>query len=131
MARNFSGVYDLQKQLDETDLYRQVLVTGKFAQVVLNHLKDDEFIHMETHHGDQILIISEGTGVLKFSKFNKQKNKYEDFVSTCFKKGDMLFIESGTKHEIQKTSLELTILSIYSPPQHEYNKVQETMPEND
>lgn len=94
----------------ENENFRQVLYTGKFAQLVMMALRPGEEIGEEIHQDhDQYFRFESGEGVCMIDG-----NEYK--VSA----GHGIFVPSGSAHNIiNKSEMEtLQFLTIYGPPEH-------------
>ncbi len=113
------NIFGLAKQNEN---FRQVVKTGKYSQVVLMKLMPGEDIGNEVHEKvDQILIFVEGEGKAKVGE--------EEFE---IKEGTLAFVDAGAWHNFTNTgSTPLKLFTIYSPPNHPYDRVQKTKPEVD
>jgi mannose-6-phosphate isomerase-like protein (cupin superfamily) len=109
----------IEKQTLKNKYFRQVLFTGKHAQLVLMCLKEGEEIGNEVHPKvDQFFRIEKGE--LKFV-FN---NGNETHV---VKVGDAVIVPAGTSHNIINVSKgESKLYTIYSPPNHPDGTVHKT-----
>ena len=107
----------IKKITKENTNFRQVLYTGLHSQIVVMSLKKGEDIGEEIHEGvDQMLFIvnGEGEAVINNETFGIDEH-------------DVIFIPSGTKHNIKNSGDDdLKLYTIYSPPEHEDRLVQET-----
>ena len=112
---------NLEELTFENKNYRKVLYTGKF-QLVLMNLKQNEFIKQEIHNTrDQFIRIEKGNGIAIIDSI-----KYE------LKDGIGLIIPAGSQHQIVNTSSihNLSLYTIYSPPEHAENVVQKSNPDS-
>jgi mannose-6-phosphate isomerase-like protein (cupin superfamily) len=109
----------IEKQTLENDYFRQVLFTGKHAQLVVMCLKAGEEIGNEVHPSvDQFFRIEEG----KF-KFVLDNGK-ETHVAT---NGDAVIVPAGTWHNVVNASKGRSKLyTIYSPPNHPAGTIHKT-----
>lgn len=101
--------------------FREVLFTGKYAQLVVMCLQPNEDIGMEVHPGvDQFFRIEDGEGkaILNNEEFN-------------FKNGDAIIVPAGTQHNIINTSStdKLKLYTIYSPSNHREGTIHKTKQE--
>lgn len=94
----------------DNDAYRQTVITGKLAQVVLMTLQPGEEIGAEVHDDhDQILVMVEGRGqaVLQGRAREVEAN-------------DLVFVHAGVEHNFINTgNRPLKLYTIYSPPEHD------------
>jgi mannose-6-phosphate isomerase-like protein (cupin superfamily) len=102
--------------------FRQVLFTGKHAQLVVMSLAPGEEIGDEVHAGvDQFFRIERGEAKFVFEK--KETRLVHD--------GDAVVVPAGTHHNvinISKTA-QLKLYTIYSPPNHPDGTVHKTKAE--
>ncbi|MFZ5365872.1 MAG: cupin domain-containing protein [Patescibacteria group bacterium] len=98
-----------EKTLANTN-FRQVLFTGKYAQLVVMSLKPSEEIGMEVH-----------PNVDQFFRFEQSEGKViingeESIVGS----GRAVIVPAGAQHNVINTSTdkELKLYTIYSPPNH-------------
>ena len=105
----------------ENNNYRKVAYTGKYMQFVYMNIKPKDDIHLETHDGtDQFIRIEKGEGL---AIINDKKYELCDDIG--------IIIPAGAKHKIINTSSnkELKLYTIYSPPEHNDNKINITNPD--
>lgn len=99
--------------------FRQVVFTGKHAQLVLMSLQPGEDIGNEVHAGvDQFFRIEEGDAKFVFG------GKEEHLVHA----GDAVVVPAGTFHNVINASStnSLKLYTVYSPPQHADGTVEKT-----
>lgn len=99
--------------------FRQVVFTGKHAQLVLMSLQPGEDIGNEVHAGvDQFFRIEEGDARFVFG------GKEEHLVHA----GDAVVVPAGTFHNVINASStnSLKLYTVYSPPQHADGTVEKT-----
>lgn len=111
---------NVEEETKKNDLYRKVVYTGK-QQFVYMSIEPNDGIHLETHPDhDQFIRIEEGEGV---AIINGEEYKLFDGIG--------IIIPAGYEHEIKNTSSEkkLKLYSIYSPPEHDKGKIDETNPD--
>jgi mannose-6-phosphate isomerase-like protein (cupin superfamily) len=109
----------IEKQTLKNNYFRQVIFTGKHAQLVLMSLKPKEEIGNEVHlHVDQFFRIEEGEA--KFVLNNKEKHIVGN--------GDAVIIPAGTYHNVINNSKtkKLKMYTIYSPPNHPDKTIHKT-----
>ena len=105
----------------ENDYFRQTIVTGEHAQLVVMTIQPGEEIGEETHEGDQILHFVEGSGeaILEGTK-------------SAVEPSDVVFVPAGTLHNFVNTGSDpLRLLTIYAPPEHPAGTVHKTKAEAD
>ncbi|MFH1602142.1 MAG: cupin domain-containing protein [Candidatus Shapirobacteria bacterium] len=105
-----SGFYaKIEKDTLENTNFRQVLFTGKHAQLVLMSIKAGEDIGSEVHdHVDQFFRFEAGKG-----KVIIDGQEYE------VKDGDAVIVPAGSGHNVINTGTEnLQLYTVYSPPNH-------------
>ncbi|MFZ0534626.1 MAG: cupin domain-containing protein [Anaerolineales bacterium] len=115
-------VGDIEKLTEKNKYFRQVLYTGKYAQLVVMSLLPGEEIGNEVHHSvDQFFRIEEGE--VKFV-FN---GKEEHVVHA----GDAVIVPAGTFHNVINNSSKesLKLYTLYSPPNHPDGTVHKTKAE--
>lgn len=89
--------------------FRQVLYTGKHAQLVLMSLLPGEDIGVETHALDQFFRFESGQG-----------EAILDGVTHTVTDGFCVVVPAGTEHNIVNTDKDkaLRFYTVYSPPEH-------------
>ena len=115
-------VGSIEKQTLKNNYFRQVLFTGKHAQLVVMCLKPDEEIGNEVHHKvDQFFRIEHGEAIFIFN--NKEKHTAKD--------GDAVIVPAGTFHNVINASnkTQLKLYTIYSPPNHPDKTIHKTKAE--
>lgn len=115
-------VGSIEKQTLANNYFRQVLFTGKHAQLVVMCLQPAEEIGNEVHeHVDQFFRIEEGEA--KFVLNNKEIH--------IAKNGDAVIVPAGTYHNIINNSKtkKLKLYTIYSPPNHPDKTIHKTKAE--
>ena len=99
--------------------FRQVLFTGKHAQLVVMCLKPGEAIGDEVHPNvDQFFRIEQGEARFVFDE--KRERSARD--------GDAVVVPAGTFHNVINTSktAPLKLYTLYSPPNHPDGTVHKT-----
>lgn len=112
---------NIEKITEENEYFRQVIFTGKYAQLVVMCLAPNEEIGMEVHPMvDQFFRIETGEGRVIL-------NGEEHLV----KNGDAIVVPAGTEHNVINTSsdLHLKLYTIYTPPQHKDGVIHKTKTE--
>ena len=115
-------VGSIEKQTLENPYFRQVLFTGKHAQLVVMCLGPGEEIGDEVHRNvDQLFRIEQGEGKFVFNE--KQERLVRD--------GDAVVVPAGTYHNVINTSktVPLKLYTIYSSPNHPDGTVHGTRAE--
>ncbi len=115
-------VGDIEKLTEKNKYFRQVLFTGKYAQLVVMSLQPGEEIGNEVHNTvDQFFRIEEGEAKFVFN------GKEEHVV----KSGDAVIVPAGTFHNVINASSKeaLKLYTIYSPPNHPDGTVHKTKAE--
>ncbi len=115
-------VGDIEKLTEKNKFFRQVLYTGKYAQLVVMSLQPGEEIGNEVHNTvDQFFRIEEGEAKFVFN------GKEEHVV----KSGDAVIVPAGTFHNVINNSSKepLKLYTIYSPPNHPDGTVHKTKAE--
>ena len=112
---------DIEKETLKNNYFRQVLYTGKHAQLVVMCLQPGEEIGDEVHNNvDQFFRIEQGEA--KFV-FNEKEIKIA-------KDGDAVIVPAGTFHNVINNSKEqLKLYTLYSPPNHPPKTVHKTKEE--
>jgi mannose-6-phosphate isomerase-like protein (cupin superfamily) len=112
----------IEKQTLKNTYFRQVLYTGKHAQLVLMCLKPGEDIGDEVHPNvDQFFRIEQWEAKFVFNE--KQERTAQD--------GDAVVVPAGTYHNVINTSktVPLKLYTIYSPPNHPDGTIHKTKAE--
>lgn len=99
----------IKKTLANDD-FRQTVITGKKAQVVLMTLQPGEEIGAEVHEGhDQVLVLAEGHGQAVL-----------DGAASEIEANDLIFVHAGVEHNFINTGdRPLRLYTLYAPPEHE------------
>jgi mannose-6-phosphate isomerase-like protein (cupin superfamily) len=109
----------IEKQTLANNYFRQVLFTGKYAQLVVMSLKPGEEIGNEVHKKvDQFFRIEQGQAAFVFG--GKEKH--------LVKNGEAVIVPAGTYHNVINTSKteKLKLYTIYSPPNHPDGTIHRT-----
>jgi mannose-6-phosphate isomerase-like protein (cupin superfamily) len=112
----------IEKLTLDNNYFRQVLFTGKHAQLVVMSLKGGEEIGNEVHqYVDQFFRIEQGEASFVFN--GKEKHTARD--------GDAVIVPAGTYHNVINSSktAKLKLYTIYSPPNHPDKTVHKTKAE--
>jgi mannose-6-phosphate isomerase-like protein (cupin superfamily) len=112
----------IEKLTEKNKYFRQVLYTGKYAQLVVMSLLPGEEIGNEVHHTvDQFFRIEEGEAKFVFG------GKEEHLVHA----GDAVIVPAGTFHNVINSSSKepLKLYTLYSPPNHPDGTVHKTKAE--
>jgi mannose-6-phosphate isomerase-like protein (cupin superfamily) len=112
----------IEKLTEKNKYFRQVLFTGKYAQLVVMNLLPGEEIGNEVHNTvDQFFRIEEGEAKFVF------EGKEEHLVQA----GDAVIVPAGTFHNVINTSSKeaLKLYTVYSPPNHPDGTVHKTKAE--
>jgi mannose-6-phosphate isomerase-like protein (cupin superfamily) len=112
----------IEKLTEKNKYFRQVLYTGKYAQLVLMSLLPGEEIGNEVHKTvDQFFRIEAGDAKFVF-------NGKEEHLATA---GDAVIVPAGTFHNVINTSSKepLKLYTIYSPPNHPDGTIHKTKAE--
>jgi mannose-6-phosphate isomerase-like protein (cupin superfamily) len=112
----------IEKDTEENKYFRQVLFTGKYAQLVVMCLKPAEDIGNEVHpEVDQFFRIE--VGKAKFIL-----NGREEHVVSA---GGAVVVPAGTYHNVINalSTRPLKLYTIYTPPQHPAGTVHKTKAE--
>ncbi len=114
----------IEEQTLKNEYFRQVLFTGKHAQLVLMCLQPGEEIGNEVHEKvDQFFRIEQGDA--KFVLNNKEEH--------AVRANDAAIVPAGTYHNVINTSKtrQLKLYTVYSPPNHPDGTVHKTKAEAD
>ncbi len=117
-----SYVGAIEKQTLKNTYFRQVLFTGKHAQLVVMCLKPGEEIGNEVHPNvDQFFRIEQGEAKFVFN--GKEEHLARD--------GDAVVVPAGTYHNVINNSkkTQMKLYTIYSPPNHPDGTVHKTKAE--
>ncbi len=103
------AIVPIVKMALNNDAFRDTVITGQEAQVVLMTLQPGEEIGAEVHGDhDQILVLVEGNGQAVLSGHARE-------VGT----NDLVFVHAGTEHNFINTgSKPLKLFTVYAPPEH-------------
>lgn len=116
-------ISNIEEKTLQNGFFRQVLFTGKYAQLVVMSLKPGEEIGTETHPTvDQFFRFEKGEGKVII---NGEENQVGD--------GSAVIVPAGSEHNIINTSQteELKLYTLYSPPNHPEGTVHQTKAEAD
>ena len=104
-----SSIVPIVKLALNNEAFRDTVITGQEAQVVLMTLQPGEEIGAEVHGDhDQILILIEGNGQAVLSGQARE-------VGT----NDLIFVHAGIEHNFINTgSKPLKLYTVYAPPEH-------------
>jgi len=114
----------IEEQTLKNAYFRQVIFTGKYAQLVLMCLQPGEEIGNEVHNNvDQFFRIEEGEAIFVFN--GKEKH--------VVKNADAVIAPAGTYHNVMNNSKtkKLKLYTIYSPPNHPDKTVHKTKEDAD
>jgi mannose-6-phosphate isomerase-like protein (cupin superfamily) len=109
----------IEKKTLANNYFRQVLFTGKYAQLVVMCLQPGEEIGNEVHKKvDQFFRIEQGKAIFVF----KGKEKH------LAKNGDAVIVPAGTFHNVINASktAKLKLYTLYSPPNHPDKTIHKT-----
>jgi mannose-6-phosphate isomerase-like protein (cupin superfamily) len=109
----------IEKQTLSNNYFREVLFTGKNAQLVVMCLQPGEEIGNEVHPNvDQFFRIEQGEVAFVFNGNDKH----------LVKDGDAVVVPAGTYHNVINTSKvnKLKLYTIYSPPNHPNGTIHKT-----
>jgi mannose-6-phosphate isomerase-like protein (cupin superfamily) len=115
-------VGQIEKLTLNNKYFRQVLFTGKYAQLVVMCLQPGEEIGDEVHPKvDQFFRIEQGEAKFIF-------NEKEEHLA---KDGDAVIVPAGTYHNVINTSKkkQLKLYTVYSPPNHPNGTIHKTKDE--
>ena len=115
-------VGSIEKQTLANNYFREVLFTGKHAQLVVMCLQPGEEIGNEVHPGvDQFFRLEQGEATFVFDGTEKH----------TVKNGDAVIVPAGTYHNVINTAKnkKLKLYTIYSPPNHPDKTIHKTKAE--
>ena len=115
-------VGSIESETLKNTYFRQVLFTGKHAQLVVMCLQPGEQIGKEVHSNvDQFFRIEQGEARFVF-------NETEEHL---VRDADAIVVPAGTTHNVINTSktTPLKLYTIYSPPNHPDGTVHKTKSE--
>jgi mannose-6-phosphate isomerase-like protein (cupin superfamily) len=123
---NMTGFYgNLEKLTVENEYFRQVIFTGKHAQLVLMSLEPGDEIGNEVHASvDQFFRIEQGE-----AKFVLNNGKEQHLAAN----GEAVIVPAGTWHNVINDSQteQVKLYTIYSPPNHPPKTVHKTKADAD
>ena len=110
-------ISNIEKETKDNNLYRKVIFTAHYSQLVLMSLKPGEEIGEEIHGLDQFLRFEEGEGKVVLNG--------EEFPVSD---GYAVVVPAGAKHNVINISTDkpLKLYTIYSPPNHQDATVHRT-----
>lgn len=114
----------IEKLTERNNYFRQVLFTGKYAQLVVMCLQPGEEIGNEVHDTvDQFFRIEEGKAKFVFG------GGEEHLVGD----GDAVIVPAGTYHNVINASQKkpLKLYTLYSPPNHPDGTIHKNKAEAD
>ena len=114
----------IERQTLDNEYFRQVLFTGKYAQLVVMTLQPGEEIGNEVHDSvDQFFRIEQGEATLVLNGKGKQ----------VARNGDAFIVPAGTYHNVINASktTKLKLYTVYSPPNHPDKTVHKTKADAD
>jgi mannose-6-phosphate isomerase-like protein (cupin superfamily) len=114
----------IEKLTEKNGYFRQVLYTGKYAQLVVMCLQPGEEIGNEVHANvDQFFRIEVGEAKFVFGSTEEH----------LVKAGDAVVVPAGTYHNVINTSKkkQLKLYTLYSPPNHPDGTIHKTKAEAD
>ncbi len=114
MSSSDDSIRELAKENRD---FRREVATGPHSQIVLMCLQPAEAIGEEVHDGnDQTFVVAKGKGEAVVAG-----------VRHRLKKGDVLLVPAGTRHDIRNTGdKRLRLVTIYAPPHHAPGTVHRT-----
>ncbi len=113
-------VINIEKETLDNELFRKVLFTANYSQLVLMSLKPNEEIGEEVHGLDQFFRFESGNGKVVL---NGEEAEISD--------GFAVVVPAGTIHNVINTSADkpLKLYTIYSPPNHQDQIIHATKAE--
>lgn len=113
---------NIEKETNKNTYYRKVIATTPNMQLVLMSLKPGQDIGLEVHpYITQFIRVEKGEGVAIIG--DEEYNLIN---------GDAVIIPLNTKHNIiNNTKKVLKLYTIYSGPNHPYDRINVTKPKKD
>ena len=114
-------VDDIEAKTLANSFFREVLFTGKYAQLVVMSLLPNEEIGTEVHETvDQFFRVERGQGKVIM---NGEEHEIKD--------GTAIIVPAGTEHNVINTSISepLKLYTVYSPPNHPEGTIHKTKAE--
>jgi mannose-6-phosphate isomerase-like protein (cupin superfamily) len=113
---------NIEEATSANENFRQVLFTGRHAQLVVMCLQPGEEIGMETHDTvDQFFRVEAGTA--KFVLNGEEKTATDGFA---------VIVPAGVQHNVVNLGADkLKLYTVYSPPNHPPGTVHQTKAEAD
>ena len=105
---------DIKKMAKENDLFRRVVDTGKFGQLVLISLRKGENLGDEMHPKvDELYYVVDGRGEIKI-----------DGKPYPFEEHAVMLVPAGAKHDIINTGKDdLKLFAMFTSPLHPENEI--------
>lgn len=120
--RGFFG--NIEDMTVDNDHFRAVVFTDNTQQLVLMSLKPNEDIGMEIHYGvSQFFRVESGEGILQM------ENADGAMESIPFKDGSSFIIPNATRHTVRASTSTVKLYTIYSPPNHPYDRIDKFKPQ--
>jgi mannose-6-phosphate isomerase-like protein (cupin superfamily) len=113
---------DILARAKHNSYFREVVSTGRHAQVVVMSIPPAGEIGEEVHHDvDQVLVFVEGEGV---AVLEGQRSPVSP--------GRLVHVPAGTRHNfMNEGSVDLKLYTVYAPPQHAPGTIHRTKAEAD
>jgi mannose-6-phosphate isomerase-like protein (cupin superfamily) len=118
---------NIETKTIENNNYRKVLYTTPEMQLVVMSIKGGDEIHEEIHvNKSQFIRVESGKGYIKLWDKNLKTTK-----TLRLHDGICVIIPPNTKHYLKNSGNEdLKLYSIYSPPEHNINRIDKIKPQN-
>jgi mannose-6-phosphate isomerase-like protein (cupin superfamily) len=118
---------NIETKTIENNNYRKVLYTTPEMQLVVMSIKEGDEIHEEIHvNKSQFIRVESGKGYIKLWDKNLKTTK-----TLRLHDGICVIIPPNTKHYLKNSGNEdLKLYSIYSPPEHNINRIDKIKPQN-
>jgi|SRR5579885_3661419 len=111
-------VGNISQVVRDNTFFRCVIYTSLHEQMVAMNIEAGDQLGYEVHpENDQTFLIVEGTGKVDIDGSSQY---------LPVKPGDIIVVPAGNKHNVMADQLNLKVLTIYSPPHHPYDRIQET-----
>ncbi|AKS41738.1 cupin domain-containing protein [Wenzhouxiangella marina] len=122
MSEIDKNIVPIVKMTMDNDAFRDEVITGKEAQVVLMTIQPGDEIGAEVHDDhDQILVIVEGQGQAVLEGQAREIGA-----------NDLIFVHAGSQHNFINTGAKpLRLYTVYAPPEHAAGVKHDTKAEAD
>jgi len=113
---------DILARARRNSLFREVVATGPYAQVVVMCIRPGSEIGEEVHDTlDQVLVFVEGEGVAVL-----------EGERSSVSAGHLVHVPAGTRHNfVNEGSVDLRLYTVYAPPAHAPGTIHRTKADAD